>query len=125
MPLSIKPQLPSTFTGGLSVQASVGNGPPYETIAAKLQSDGTWQAIPDVALDTTTAIDLFPAVGTEPKPYAWIDTRRYFTPTNSMAKLHTTEGVYGVCARGATQFAEPTDRKELMETAFGTAVRRS
>lgn len=122
IPLSIKPQLASSFTGGLSVQVSVGNGPVYETVAATLQPDGTWQATLDLALDTTSAIDLVPASGSEPKPYAWIDTSRYFTPTASTPKLFTSEGVYGVCARGATQFADPPDRAGLMQAAFGSAV---
>jgi len=122
IPLSIKPQLASSFVSGLSVQVSIGNGPTYETVAATLQPDGTWQATPDLAQDTTTAIDLVPAVGNEPKPYAWIDTSRYFTPTVSTPTLYTTEGVYGVCARGATQFADPPDRVGLMQAAFGGAV---
>jgi 1,4-alpha-glucan branching enzyme len=122
IPLSIKPQLASSFRGGLSVQVSIGNGPTYETVPATLQPDGTWQATPNLALDTTTSIDLLPAAGTEPKPYAWIDTSRYFTPTVSTPTLYTTEGVYGVCARGATQFADPPDRAALMRAAFGSAV---
>jgi len=122
IPLSIKPQLASSFRGGLSVQVSIGNGPTYETVRASLQLDGTWQATLNLALDTTTAIDLLPAVGTEPKPYAWIDTSRYFTPTVSTPTLYTTEGVYGACARGATQFADPPDRAALMQAAFGSAV---
>jgi 1,4-alpha-glucan branching enzyme len=122
IPLSIKPQLASSFRGGLSVQVSIGNGPTYETVPATLQPDGTWQATPNLALDTTTSIDLLPAAGTEPKPYAWIDTSRYFTPTVSTPTLYTTEGVYGVCARGATQFADPPDRAALMREAFGSAV---
>ena len=122
IPLSIKPHLASSFRGGLSVQVSVGNGPPYETVPATLQLDGTWHATLNLAQDTTTSIDLLPAVGTEPKPYAWIDTSRYFTTTVSTPTLYTTEGVYGVCARGATQFADPPDRAALMRAAFGSAA---
>ena len=121
VPLAIQPQAVSSFSGGLSVQVSVGNGPAYETVPATLQPDGTWQAMPDVALDTTTAFDLVPATGAEPKPYDWIDTSRYFTPTALTPLLHTTEGVFGVCSRAATQFAEPP-RTALMEAAFGSAV---
>jgi len=119
IPLSIKSQPVSSFTRGLTAQVSIGNGPAYATVPAALQPDGTWQATLEVALDTTTAIDLLPAVGAEPKPYAWIDTSRYFTPTASTPRLHTTEGVYGVCARAATQFADPPDRTALMKAAFG------
>ena len=121
-PLSIKPQQPSSFTAGLSVQVSTGNGPIYETVRATQQGDGTWQAILDLALDTTTAIDLVPAAGTEPKPYAWIDSSRYFTPAANSPTFYTTEGVYGVCARGVTHFADPPSRNALMQAAFGNAV---
>src|SRR5271165_5952443 len=120
-PLSIKPHA-SSFAGGLSVQVYVGNGPSYETVPATLQPDGTWQATLDAALDTRTSINLLPAIGTEPTPYDWIDTRRYFTPTASTPKFCTTEGVYGVCARGETRFADPSDRTALMQAAFGNAV---
>ena len=122
IPLSIKPQQASSFASGLSVQVSVGNAPAYETVSATLQPDGSWQATPDLAQDTTTAIDLIPTAGTEPKPYAWIDTSRYFTPSASTPTLYTTEGVYGVCARAATQFADPPSRAALMQAAFGSAV---
>jgi 1,4-alpha-glucan branching enzyme len=122
IPISIRPQRSSSFSGGLSVQVSTGNGPAYETVPAALQPDGTWRAAPNLALDTTTSIDLLPAAGTEPKPYAWIDTSRYFTPTVSTPVFYTTEGVYGVCAGGATQFADPPDRAALMQAAFGSAV---
>ncbi len=122
IPLSITPQQSSSFANGLSIQVSVGNGPAYETLPATHQPDGTWQATPDLAQNTTTAIDLIPTVGTEPKPYAWIDTSRYFTPTAATPTLYTTEGVYGVCARAATQFADPPNRAALMQAAFGTAV---
>jgi hypothetical protein len=50
---SIKPQPVSSFTGGLSVQVSIGNGPSYETVPATRQLDGTWQATLKVAIDTT------------------------------------------------------------------------
>jgi 1,4-alpha-glucan branching enzyme len=122
IPISIRPQQPSSFAAGVSVQVSTGNGPVYETVPARRQADGTWQAALDLALDTTTAIDLVPAAGAEPTPYAWIDTSRYFTPTAEMAMLYTTEGVYGVCARGPTQFADPPDRQALMQAAFGNAI---
>jgi hypothetical protein len=63
-----------------------------------------------------------PVHGTEPKPYDWIDTSRYFTPEYSMASLFTTEGVYGVCSIRATTFAEPLNRVSVMQAAFGNAV---
>lgn len=122
IPLSIKPQQWSSFANGLSVQVSLGNGPAYETVPATLQPDGSWQSTPNLAQDTTTAIDLIPTVGIEPKPYAWIDTSRYFTPTAATPTLYTTEGVYGVCARGPTQFADPPNRVALMQAAFGSSV---
>lgn len=125
IPLCIQPHAApnqaTSFAGGLSVRVSVGNGPSYETVPATPQLDGTWQATLDLALDTTTSVDLLPAAP-EPKPYDWIDTRRYFTPAASMPALYTTEGVFGVCARGATQFADPPDRAALMQAAFGSAI---
>ena len=122
LPLSIKPRPSSAFHGGVTVQVSLGNGPPYEMIAANLQGDGTWQATPDVPLETITAIDLISAQGVEPKPYDWIDTSRYFTPAAATTGFHTTEGVYGICTQGATQFADLPDRRALMRAAFGNAV---
>jgi 1,4-alpha-glucan branching enzyme len=122
IPLSITPQLASSFNGGLRVQVSLGNGPVYQTVRASPQNDGTWLATPTLAQNTTTAIDLVPTVGTEPKPYAWIDTSRYFTPTASTSRLYTTEGVYGICARGPTRFANPPSRSALMQAAFGAAA---
>ena len=121
VPLAIQPLPKSSFGGGVSVQVSMGNGPAYLTVAAAQQADGTWQATAGMALDTTTAIVLQPATGSEPKPYDQILTSRFFTPSSS-ATLHTTEGVYGVCTGGATQFSEPPSRSALMQAAFGTAV---
>ena len=120
--LSIKPRSVSSFAGGLSINVSIGSGPIYETVAATRQADGTWLASPVVALNTTTSIDLIPTTGNEPKPYAWIDTSRYFTPTSTTSMLYTTEGVYGVCARAPTRFAEPRSRTTLMQAAFGSAI---
>ena len=79
-----------------------------------------WQAVADLAVDTTTAFDLLPAAGAERKPYDWIDTSQYFTPTVATPLLHTTEGAFGVCARSATQSAEPPSRTALMQAAFGS-----
>jgi 1,4-alpha-glucan branching enzyme len=122
VPLAIQPQTPSSFGEGLSVQVSIGNGPVYQTVAAARAADGAWQAVADLAVDTTTAFDLLPAAGAERKPYDWIDTSRYFTPTVATPLLHTTEGAFGVCARSATQFAEPPSRTALMQAAFGSTV---
>jgi 1,4-alpha-glucan branching enzyme len=122
IPLSIRPQANSSFRNGVSVQLSIGNGPSYDSIPATFQRDATWEATLNLPLDTTTSINLLPTAGWEPKPYAWIDTRRFFTATGFAPRLYTTEGVYGVCARGATQFAEPPDRVTLMQAAFGSAV---
>jgi 1,4-alpha-glucan branching enzyme len=122
IPVSIKPQAVSSFTGGLSVQVSIGNGPTHETVFATRQLDGTWEATPSVTLGNSISMDLLPATGTEPKPYAWIDTGRFFTPTAVTPRLFTTEGVYGICSRRATQFADPPSRATLMQAAFGAAV---
>lgn len=122
LPISISPQPHSSFSSGVSVQTSIGNGPVYETVAATQQPDGTWQATPDLAIDTTTSILLLPFAGQEPTPYAWINTSRYFTPTSATARLFTTEGVFGICTSGPTRFAEPPSRSALMQAGFGTAV---
>jgi len=122
IPVSIQPQAASSFNSGVSVQVSLGNGPAYQTVPATLQPNGSWQAGLDLALDTTTAIDLIPAAGAEPKPYPWLDTSRYCTPSAATQTLYTTEGVYGVCSRGATRFADPPDRAALMKAAFGSAL---
>ena len=122
VPLSIKPRRASTFQAGVSVQVSLGNGPPYQTVAASLQADGTWQALLDLPLATLTAIDLIAVAGGEPKPYDWIDTSRYFTTPASATILHTTEGVYGICTVGPTQFSDPPDRLALMRAALGKTV---
>jgi hypothetical protein len=90
IPLSITPLQPSSFNDGLSVEVSLGNGPVYDTVPANRQPDGTWQAPLDLPLNTTTSIRLIPAVGTEPVPYTWIDTRRFFTPTANTRTLYTT-----------------------------------
>jgi len=121
--LVIEPQTPSSFAAGVGVQVSLGNGTSaYQSVAASKAADGTWSATLTVAQDTTTRIKLLPASGAEPKPYDWIDTSRYFTPTPATLVLYTTEGVYGVAATRATLFAEPPSRFALMQAAFGAAV---
>jgi 1,4-alpha-glucan branching enzyme len=122
LPITISPLPHSSFSSGVSVQVSIGNGPSYETVAATRQPDGTWQANPDLAIDTTTSIVLLPFAGQEPTPYAWINTSRYFTPASTTARFFTTEAVFGVCTSGPTRFAEPPSRSALMEAAFGTPV---
>ena len=121
-PLSITPRPASSFSAGVSVQISIGNGPAYTTVPASRLADGSWTASLTVALNTTTSIVLIPVAGAEPKPYDWIDTSRYFTPAAPNSPLYTTEGVYGVTSRGPTQFAEPESRVALMQSAFGAAV---
>ncbi|MGD1095057.1 MAG: alpha-amylase family glycosyl hydrolase, partial [Bryobacteraceae bacterium] len=96
--------------------------PAYATVPAGRLPDGSWNAVLTVALDTTTSIVLIPATGSEPKPYDWIDTSRYFTPAASHPLLYTTEEVYGVTSRGPTRFADPPNRLALMQSAFGPAV---
>jgi len=122
LPIAIMPQVRSSFGDGVSVQLSVGNGPSYATVEAARQPDGSWEAVADLAMDTTTAIVLTPAAGMEPVPYAWINTSRYFTPTAGDARFFTTEGVYGICAGAGTRFGEPASRTALMAAAFGEKV---
>ena len=123
LPLSIMPKAASAFTGGLSVSVSSGGNPPYQTVPAALQPDGTWLATPDVQPGTETSFNLIPTAGTESKPYGQLDTSRTFTPTAATAKLYAAEGIYGLCSRGPAQFAEPPpSRIALMEAAFGAPV---
>jgi 1,4-alpha-glucan branching enzyme len=121
--LSIEPQTPSSFSAGVSVQLSLGNSTPYQTTPARKAIDGSWTATLTVAQNTTMSIKLLPAVGTEPKPYDWIDTSRYFTPPAAAVTVFTTEGVYGLTTRAKTPFAEPLPSREaLMQAAFSAAI---
>jgi 1,4-alpha-glucan branching enzyme len=121
--LSIEPRGSSSFSAGVSVQLSLGNSTPYQTIPARKAMDGSWTATLTVAQNTTMSIKLLPAVGTEPKPYDWIDTSRYFTPPAAAVTVFTTEGVYGLTTRAKTPFAEPVPgRATLMQAAFGTPI---
>jgi len=122
--LSIEPRNPSSFVQGVAVQLSLGNStPPYQSIPARLAADGSWTADLTVAQNTTTSINLLPAVGPEPTPYAWIDTSRYFTPPTSPATFFTTEGVFGLTSRGKTPFADPLpSRVALLQAAFGAPI---
>lgn len=120
--LSIQPRDVSSFADGVSAQVSLGNSLAYETVPAIRQADGTWLANLNLTQDTTTSVRLVPASGTEPKPYDWIDTGRYFTPKAGIAGFFTTEGVYGITARGKTSFADPPDRVALMKAMFGSTI---
>jgi 1,4-alpha-glucan branching enzyme len=121
--LSIEPQSRSMFSTGVSVQLSLGNSTPYQNVPADNADGGSWTAILTVAQNTTTCIKLLPAVGTEPKPYDWIDTSRYFTPPAAAVTVFTTEGVFGLTARAKTSFADPApSRATLMQAAFGTPI---
>ena len=119
--LAIEPRTPSSFDAGVSAQVSVGNAPPYQTVAAVRSVDGSWTAALMVAEDTTSCVRLTVPTGSEPKPYDWIDTGRYFTPAGAPT-LFTTEGVFGVTTRGKTPFAEPPSRSALMIATFGSAI---
>ena len=103
---------------------SIGNAPPYLTAPAAPSADG-WSAQLPVANDTTTSIQLLPMHGSESRPYDWIDTSRYFTPSAAIATYYLTEGVFGVATSGKTVFKEPPDRTALMQSAFGAAIVRS
>jgi 1,4-alpha-glucan branching enzyme len=121
--LSIDPRDPSSFVAGLAVQLSFGNSTPYQSIPCRRSADGSWTAVLTVAQNTTTNVKLLPAAGTEPTPYDWIDTSRYFTPPTGPATIFTTEGVYGLTSRGKTPFADPLpSRAALLQAAFGAAV---
>jgi 1,4-alpha-glucan branching enzyme len=120
--LAIQPQAPSSFGAGLTVQVAVGNAPPYQSVSAMAGAGGSWTAALTVGADTTTCVRLSPVGGSEPTPYAWIDTGRYFTPTAATTKLFTAEGLFGITSRGPTTFGDPPSRAALMEAAFGAAI---
>lgn len=120
--LIVLPQASSGFGNGLSVNVAIGNSAAYFTTAAVRGADGNWSASISVAENTTTSLQLTPAAGPERKPYDWIDTTRYFTPSSSHDKYFTTEGVFGITARGMTKFSEPPDRAALMGSAFGQPI---
>lgn len=120
--LTITPHASSSFGNGVSVQISIGNGPAYATVPGNRLVNGSFDAALTVPLNTTTSIVLIPASGSEPKPYDWIDTRRFFTPAAPNSVWYTAEGVYGITSRGPAQFADPPNRLALMQAAFGPAV---
>ncbi len=106
----------------MSVQTAIGNSAPYAVVSATQNVDKSWTALLTVAQSTTTSIQLVPASGSEPKPYDWIDTGRFFTPPSGAATFYTTEGVFGIATSGKTPFAEPPSRAALMQSAFGAAI---
>jgi 1,4-alpha-glucan branching enzyme len=122
--LSIEPVSPSSFPGGLNVEAGVGGAVPHETVAAARRPDGTWEAQVVVIPTVENWIQLLPNGQKELRPYPapyddWIDIRRAFTPAAAPTTYYTREGVYGVAARGKTEVAEPDNRDAMMRAAFG------
>lgn len=120
--LNIQSRQPSVFTAGVAVQLSLGNAGPYQTLAAAAGAGGSWTVVLPVAQGITTAFRLLPTNGSEPQPYAWIDTARYFVPAPTPTTWYTTEGVFGVTEQGPTVFAEPASRRTLMQAAFGPDI---
>jgi 1,4-alpha-glucan branching enzyme len=121
--LAIQPHGATVFGKGVSAQVFLGNTTAaYQNVAAAQQSDGTWQTNLTLAQNTTSCVRLVPVSGTEATPYAQIDTGRYFTPAAGTKVFYTTEGVYGICSGGKTQFAEPPSRPALMQAMFGKNV---
>lgn len=118
----ITPRSATSFGNGLQVQVSLGSSAVYETVTATLQPNGRYEASVSFANGLRTWLRLIPAGNSEPKPYDWIDTARYFAPTTQLATWYTTEGVYGLCAKGPTVFGNPPNRKTLMQAAFGAAI---
>jgi 1,4-alpha-glucan branching enzyme len=121
--LSLQPHGTTCFGGGVTAQVFLGNTTvACQTVPAVQQPDGSWAASLTLAQGTTTSVQLIPVSGTEAKPYDWINTGRYFTPAAGAATYFTTEGVYGICSRSATVFADPPDRQALMQAMFGAAI---
>jgi len=120
--LVVEPKPVSSFRAGLFVQPAIGNSAPYQTVAATKNADGGWTAELSVAANITTNLRLVPVSGDEPKPYDWIDTSRYFTPSGSAATYYTAEGLFGLALSGKTQFSDLTNRTALMQSAFGFPI---
>jgi 1,4-alpha-glucan branching enzyme len=112
----------TAFGGGIQLTASVGAAPPYETVSAIQQADGTWQATLNVVVGTRTYVNFVPANGPETRLYDWVDTSRHFDAPSVPTDFFATEGVFGLTSRGKTQFDEPSSRRAVMEAAFGTAI---
>ncbi|HEX4351109.1 MAG TPA: alpha-amylase family glycosyl hydrolase [Verrucomicrobiae bacterium] len=121
--LSIQPHGTTSFGSGVSAQVFLGNSvSPYQTVPAVQQADGSWLANLTVVPTTTSSVFLVPVTGTEATPYAWINTTRYFTPATGIAAYFTTEGVYGICSKAKTTFAEPPSRTGLMQAMYGNVI---
>lgn len=120
--LSLQPLPVTSFAQGVSLDVSIGNSRPYQTVEARLQANGTWSADLQLAQDIRHAVRVSPKAGGEPVPYAWIDTARYFTPTGENRAFFTHEGVYGISAHSDMLFADPPDRTAVMRAAFGDAI---
>jgi 1,4-alpha-glucan branching enzyme len=121
--LQIGPQSQSSFASGVRAQVFLGNSAmPYQSVGAQQLADGSWSVALTLMRGTTTSVRLLPTAGNERQPYTWIDTSRYFTP-NTSDTYFTTEGVFGITARGRTPFGEPpVARAALMQAAFGNAI---
>ena len=100
---------------------SLGNSSVYQTVQAT-RSGSNWTANIAVLANTTTSDQAYSCKWHGANPYAWIDTGRYFTPATGSKSFYTTEGVFGICARGPTTFADPPDRNGLMAAMFGNAI---
>jgi 1,4-alpha-glucan branching enzyme len=120
--LVVEPKPATSFAGGLTVQVGVGSAAAHETVSASLAPDGTWQAKLKAVQTAPNWVRLLPATGDEPRPYDWLDTRRFFSPPAAPATYYTAEGVYGLTTRGKVPFADPPSRAALMLAAFGQAV---
>ena len=120
--VTIQPHGASCLGQGVMVQVSIGNAVPYQSLPATQTPGGNWTVNFKGTLNTTMCLRLTPVSGTEAKPYDWIDTGRYFKPSVGGGMYHTTEAVYGICLRGPTTFADPSDRAALMRATFGDAV---
>jgi 1,4-alpha-glucan branching enzyme len=124
--VAVTPRAASAFAGGVIVRVGVGSAAAHDAVPAALQAGGDWNAAVAAVPGVRHWVQLVPAGGLpEPKPYDWLDVRRYFTPpaAGGAATVYTTEGVYGTSAAGRTTFAEPpAGRAALMAAAFGQAT---
>lgn len=119
--LVVLPQVNSSFNNGLSVEYVAPGNAPAVAAAAK-QPDGTWVAELQAVYGTQIQITLIPTGASEPVPYAWIDTSRFFIPVAGQAAIYTVEGMYGISSNGLPVFDDPPSRSALMQASFGSPI---
>jgi 1,4-alpha-glucan branching enzyme len=122
--LRAKSKPASSFIAGLTIQIGLDRAVQYDAVVAKA-ADGDYVATVPVINSLLHWIRLLPTSGPEPKPYDWIDARRFFVPDAASSTYYTEEEIYGISRLGAPSFAEPASRQDLMIAAFGEKIVRA